>query len=90
MNTPTLCNLLGTGAIPPDVEAGLLAEGVKFASYHINKRGRPILVASIHPDIYQRYVEQIVRQDEQERGLPVEYRIPASAPAAPVPQAVIP
>lgn len=75
MSAP-LTNQLGTGSIPADEEAQLVAEGTQFAAYWQPSRGEPILIASCHADIFARWAEQMIRQYDQEFGLPSQYRIP--------------
>lgn len=69
---------LGTGVIPADEEADLIAEGTKFATYFQPKRGNPILITSVHESIYARWFGQLTAQHNREHGLPSQYRIPQS------------
>lgn len=78
-----LINQLGTGAIPADEEQRLVAEGTKFAAYFQPSRGKPILVTSVHEDMYARWWQLLAANYDREFGLPAQYRIPAPVLAAP-------
>lgn len=71
-----LVNQLGTGAIPAAEERELIAGGTKFATYFQPKRGKPILISSVHGDVYARWAEQLKMSFDREFGLPSQYRIP--------------
>lgn len=79
-----LINQLGTGVIPANEEMELIAEGTRFAAYFQTKRGNPILITSVHENIYARWFGQLTAQHNREHGLPSQYRIPSHTHAAPV------
>lgn len=72
-----LVNLLGTGAIPSDVEASLAARGIKFAAYFDSPSGPRCLITSRFPELYDRLGEQLERLHDESLGLPLRYRLPA-------------
>lgn len=77
-------NQLGTGLLDAAIEQRLLARGVQFAANFTTPHGRTFVVSSYHPDIYERYAEQVTKFYVEEHGLPAHYRLPTrlAAPSA--------